>query len=260
MLDKTLLKYNPDLRESNRRGGFYWMKGKPYVSVTNVLKVLDKPALVYWSNREIYRAMMVNPGLSQEEAMAAPYKTSDAAKSRGTTVHSLVENYKHGLDYLEKVDAFFKPYAEAFHSFVEDHKLEVIENERSVISKKYGYAGTLDMLAHIGGTDKVYIFDIKTGKDVYPEAFLQMSAYRQALDEAGVKVDGMGVILLKTGQNGKPTGTYKFEQGEDCFPVFKAALEIWKWKNADLIESIKKNIKPYTEENADAIKAEITNE
>lgn len=246
-MNKVLLKYNPDLRESNRRGGFYWMKGKPYVSVTTVLKVLDKPALLFWSNREIYRAAMVNPGISEEEAMLAPHKTSDKAKTRGTTVHSLVENYKHGKDYLENVDEFFKPYAQAFHDFVEDHKLQVIENERSVISKKYGYAGTLDMLARIGDSDKVYIFDIKTGKDIYDEAFLQMSAYKQALEEVGVKVDGIGVILLKTGKDGKPTGTYKFETGEDCFPIFKACLDIWKWKSQDLIASIKKNMKPYQE-------------
>jgi hypothetical protein len=242
-MNKTLLKYNPDLRESNRRGGFYWLDGKPYVSVTTVLKVLDKPALLFWSNREIYRTMMVNPGQSEEEAMLAPHKTSDVAKARGTTVHSLVENYKHGQDYLDNVDEFFKPYAKAFHKFVEDHGLKVLENERSVVSPKFGFAGTLDMLAKIGDSDRTYIFDIKTGKDIYPEAFIQMSAYAQALEEAGVKVDGIGVILLKTGQDGKPTGNYKFEIGEPCFDIFKSCLTIWKWKNKDLIESIKKYIK-----------------
>lgn len=240
---KTLSKYFPDLRESHRRGGFYWMKGLPYVSVTTVLKVLDKPSLLYWSNREIYRAMMVNPGLGEEEAMQAPYKTSDKAKTRGTTVHSLVENFKVGKDYLDNVDDFFKPYAKAFSNFVKDHQLEVVENERSVVSKKHGFAGTLDMLAHIGPEKKLYLLDIKTGKDIYVEAFLQLSAYREALREIGVEVEGTGVILLKTGPNGKPTGTYKFEQGDECFDVFKACLTIWKWKNQDLIESIKKNIK-----------------
>ena len=39
-----------------RRGGFYWIDNKPYVSVTKVLEVLDKPALRYWFGKEVYYA------------------------------------------------------------------------------------------------------------------------------------------------------------------------------------------------------------
>jgi hypothetical protein len=231
-----------DLRESNRRGGFYWLNGLPYVSVTTVLKVLDKPSLMYWAKREVYRACLVNPSISEDDAIRAPEVTSAKACSRGTTVHSLVENYKKGEDYLNNVDEFFKPYAKAFDNFVREHQVEVIENERSVVSTKYGYAGTLDLLARIGPEKKVYLLDIKTGKDVYPEAFIQLSAYKQALHEAGVEVDAMAVVLLKTGPNGNPTGTYKFEQGEPCLKVFLAAMKIWKWKSAELISNIQNKL------------------
>jgi hypothetical protein len=59
-----------DMRESSRRGGFYWhTDGRPYISVTTVLSVIDKPALRYWFGKEVYRAMVVNPTLGEKEAL-----------------------------------------------------------------------------------------------------------------------------------------------------------------------------------------------
>ena len=234
-----------DFRESNRRGGFYWDKdGKPYISVTTILQVLDKPALRYWFGREVYRAVVVDPGLSEKSALGAPYRKSKTAMSRGTTVHSIVESYKHTKKYLKGVSKEFKPYAQAFYNWYEDNDVEILENEKTVLSKKYGIAGTLDLTFKFVKKGRLFIADVKTGKDIYPEVFLQLSAYKYAYEETtGEKVDGIAVILLSTGQDGEATGKYKFEEGEYCFDEFLAARKLWIWKNQDLIASVKKHMK-----------------
>ena len=233
-----------DLRESNRRGGFYWDKqGKPYISVTTILGVLDKPALRWWFGREVYNAMVVDPTLTQKEALGAPYASSKKAMGRGTSVHSIVENYKHTKTYMKRLPKDIKPYAEAFYTWFEDNNVEILENEKTVISEKYGYAGTLDLVIKYKEKGRLMICDVKTGKDIYDEVFMQLSAYKQAFEEAGGEEVGIGVILLSTGKDGEPTGKYKFEEGEYCFDEFLAARKLWIWKNRDLISSVKKQMK-----------------
>lgn len=210
----------------NRRGQFYWKGGKPYVSVTNVLRVIDKPALRYWFGKQVFLAMTKNPEMSEGEAMSAPYAKSDKAKARGTTVHSIVEAYKKEGTIIEKVLEPYKGYAQAFYKWVDDNKVEVLESEKTVISETHGFAGTLDLKVKVNG--KVKIIDIKTGKDIYTEAFLQLSAYKHALiEDSKDKIDGMGVLLLSE------NGTYKYEEAPDDFEVFLACQKLWYFLNKE---------------------------
>jgi len=214
-------------KTNKRRGGFYFLNDRPYVSVTTVLEIIDKPALRWWFGQQVYLAMLKNPSLSQKEALSAPYRTSDKAKNRGTTVHSIVEAYKKGVfDIDKKVIADYSGYAKAFKKWVKETNAKVLDNERSVVSEKYKYAGTLDLLAVLNGNKIPTIVDIKTGKDIYPEAFLQLSAYKQALVEnKGIdEACDISVLLLKE------DGTYKYEVGHYDFEAFLACKKIWENK------------------------------
>lgn len=212
----TLLIMSMNMKDfkNQRRGGCYWINGKPYLTVTTILKIIDKPALRYWFGKEVYLAMVKDPTLSQQEALAAPYKTSDKAKSRGLTVHSIVEAYKNVGKI--KVAEDFKGYQDAFIKFITDTKAKILTQEKTVIDEENRFAGTLDMLAEING--KEVIIDVKTGKDIYPEAFLQLSAYAHA---SGNNCD-IAVLLLK--DNGK----YKFEYGEKDLNSFLACKKIYE--------------------------------
>lgn len=233
-------------KKKQRRGGFYWFDEVPYVSVTTILGVIDKKPLMYWFGKEVYLAMVKNPSLDQKSALAAPYKITETAQERGTDVHMVVESYEKTRKALDGLREGIKAYATAFYDWVEENNMELVEHERTVISQKYKYAGTLDLLARNKKTKKLYLIDIKTGKYIYPEAFLQLSAYQQGLKEEGVKVNGLAVLLLK--ENGK----YKFEEGESALSVFLNAKGLWEWKNKSLIEKVGykgKNIKPESEVN-----------
>ena len=215
---------NKDKRQ-HRRGGFYWNDGKPFVSVTTVLQVLDKPALRYWFGKQVYLAMVKDPTLNEKAALSAPYQVSDKAKSRGSTIHSIVEAYKAGAK-VEDVPEEFRGYNQALHLWIGDNHVEILEHERTVKHEGHRYAGTLDLLVKLNGNDKPLIVDVKTGKDIYPEAFLQLSAYAAALYEEGVEAD-MAVLLLKE------DGKYKFERGEPNMTAFLACKTLWEWLNLE---------------------------
>ena len=222
-----------DFRDA-RRGGYYWLDGDPYVSVTNAIGVLDKPALRYWFGREVWRAMSADPTLSEKDALGAPYRVSDDAKSRGSTIHSIVEAYRHTEEYIETVPSQFKGYAQAFYRWTADNHIAIVEHERTVVSRKHGYAGTLDLLVNINGNEMPIIIDVKTGKDIYPEAYLQLAAYRQALKENGQETAGSAVLLLQEDGSFK----YQFTQ-EDYFRTFFACLVIFQWQHAEEMANLR---------------------
>ena len=214
-------------KKNERRGEFYWINEKPYVSVTNVLKILDKPALRYWYGDQVYNAMIINPNLSRQEALSAPYKTTGKAQERGKTIHSLIEAYKKTGAVIDTVPEHLKGYANAFYSWVGVNKIEIVENEKTVINEDYKYAGTLDLLVRVNGED--YLIDAKTGKDIYLESTLQLSAYQKALGGIAPKI---GVLLLKE------DGEYKFATVNPRFDVFLNCKALWEWMNEDLIKQV----------------------
>jgi hypothetical protein len=219
-------------KKKERRGGFYWFDEIPYVSVTTVLNVISKEFLMYWYGKQIYLAMVINPTISQKEALAAPYKITETAQDRGSKVHLIAESYEKTRKALDGLKEDIKPYATAFYDWVEENNMELVEHERTVVSKKYKFAGTLDLLARNKKTKKLYLIDLKTGKAIYPQAFLQLSAYKQGLLEEKVKVDKIAVLLLK--ENGK----YKFEEGESNLDVFLAAKTLYEWQNKEKLIKI----------------------
>jgi len=213
-----------------RKGGFYWVGKKPYISVTNVLKIIDKPQIVYWFGKEVYQAMVANPELDERGALNAPYAKSDQAKNRGTTVHSIVEAYKNGSGEIRTIPEY-QGYATGFYNFVKDMGFQVTNNEGSIFSEVHKYAGTFDLRGFMQSRpDEYWLIDVKTGKDIYPEAGLQLSAYKHGVLEQGSIVHRIGVLLLS------PTGKYKFAEQEDDFDIFLSAKKLYEWKNRETLE------------------------
>lgn len=217
-------------RRNERRGGFYWVEGKPYVSVTNVLSVIAKPGLQFWYGKMVYQAIIKNPSLSQQEALAMPGIESGKAKSRGTNVHKVVELFEKHLDGSKEVPEAMAGYYKALCKWFADTKVKIIAHEQTVWSHKYQYAGTADLLVKKG--KERWLLDVKTGKEIYPEAFLQLSAYKQAIEEGGEKIDQIGVLLLRE------TGNYKFEIGTYSIRSFLAAKFLWGFLNKELCKEL----------------------
>lgn len=152
------------------------------VSITSVTSHFNKEIFVKWRKR-----------VGVEEAD----KITKAATSRGTDMHTLVENYLYNRD-LPTVqplsDFLFK---------VAKSELNKINNiyclEGALYSKKLGVAGTTDCIAEFDG--ELAVIDFKTSKKPKPREwienyFVQAMFYGMALYEmTGIRIKKLVIIM-----------------------------------------------------------------
>ncbi|WP_217514868.1 hypothetical protein, partial [Streptomyces lunaelactis] len=125
----------------------------------------------------------------------AHVRKKDERADVGTAVHKLIEAHVLGQPMPEELldDPELAPFLRHFLRFVDEWQVTFEASEMVVGSYEQGYAGTLDYLLRsplVSGTyelpaDQLFMGDTKTGgeldvKGVYPEAALQMAAYRNA--------------------------------------------------------------------------------
>lgn len=177
--------------------------------VTTILKQgTPKPALMYWSaNLTAEEAFATLPTLvaaslypdrkaeAYDWLRKAHIRKKDDRKDIGIAAHKLVEAHVLGTPLPEELlaDPEMAPYLENFLRWVSEWEIEFEASELVVGNEEDGYAGTLDYLfrsRRVAAALEVarrtlFLGDTKTGgeldeKGVYPEAGLQMSAYRRA--------------------------------------------------------------------------------
>lgn len=171
-------------------------------SITTILGVLDKPALMYWAAEQAAEAAVSVakslPDRIEEEGQAAVVKWLRDARFRqpkdqrsaadlGTAVHEALEQLAL-TGSMPAVDDEVRPFLEQFDRWAQKWQPEYEAAELTVYSPKYGYAGTADGIMKVDGMR--VNFDYKTtrksidstGKRTgpYPEVGLQIAAARYA--------------------------------------------------------------------------------
>lgn len=210
----------------------YTFDGQFVPGVTTILKVIDKPALAGWYKKIVrdYWLEAVQSGRTDwakihKESWTADKKLSKAAADIGQNVHAYAEAVLKELPLPTLLTDEAKRGAEAFHKWLDAHKVKLLASERMVFSQEHYYAGTCDIIAEIDG--KYCVGDFKTSSGIYPEMRFQTAAYQQAIqEEKGVKVDGRWIIRFD-----KKTGEFEskfFEDFELDFSGFRAALTLHK--------------------------------
>jgi hypothetical protein len=165
----------------------------------------------------------------------------DAAASRGTEVHRIVEALSQGHT-PEIVPAETVPYLVSLERLVRDHP-PVIVHAESGITSAHGYAGTLDAILRYGR--RLVIRDYKTRKDerrarLYGEEALQLAAYRHAdwlVSDDGAatpmpRIHAAEVVLLWPSIGPDDPG-YRIERvdaGRETFRAFLHVLDIYRWR------------------------------
>jgi hypothetical protein len=197
-----------------RRAGYYH---PPFVpekmpSVTTVLGILAKPALIYWAAKTAAEAALDDPTLSVAQACAAIYKKRDTAGDLGSDIHRMIDRQEYDMD---KVEGVAKGYIEAYEKFRKQIPHKIILKEQIVYSEKHKYAGSFDALIETKDK-KIILVDYKTSKSVYPEYAIQLEAYRSAILEMGMakRIDSCAILHLK------PDGTYSFIEMKGDLEVF----------------------------------------
>lgn len=220
--------------------GHYTWAGARFPSVTTVLKVLNKPALLYWASSVVAKRVIeayqngenMDEVLEYDELRMLPFAQKDDKASLGSLVHDVVEKAVAGreinFDYLTD-DA--KPYAESAITWVQENKPKYVFCERALFNTEYGYAGTCDAVVELGG--RRLVLDYKTSQTTYEDHALQLAAYRRAefSVDRGVQEtmpDTEGGAILIVGE--KKCRLYDWECGEKEFQVFLNALNVYRWK------------------------------
>lgn len=210
-------------------------------SVTNVIGSLDKPGLMFWAARTVAEQAVALAGslqnLDPSEAVdmlkGSPWRNSNRAASRGTNVHTIVENILNGQSEVIINDASpeAKPYLAQALRFFADHEVKPWHTEVSMFGD--GYAGTCDFVGTIDGTP--CLIDWKTGKNgPYKEVALQLSALGHTefavINGEPQYIKPMPQLWLAVHFT---PDKYKIVQVEDSYEAFRHLLHVWHWRNGD---------------------------
>ena len=232
------------------RSRFYHVEGRELPSVTTVLEVIAKPALGPWYAKEERRyfetamlEVLSRPGARDPEYVLAAVaeavtgvKAADKEKQRaamiGTAVHAGIEWH---LRRALGDDAGPEPQlpdaaawaVESWKDWAASVKLEPLAIERTVYCLECGYAGTLDLYARVKGVPSV--LDWKTGRAIYPEAFLQNVAYRHAARRLGMASD-QGLVVRLPKLLDDPAWEVMAVPATLRQADFLAALHLWRWQ------------------------------
>ncbi|MGO9171983.1 MAG: hypothetical protein ACLP7P_08475 [Rhodomicrobium sp.] len=176
--------------------------------VTSVLKRLDKPALLQWAANSAVEALKESwrrkkgelDGADFDNAKTAHNRIRDDAANTGKKVHAAVEALFRGEEIAQTDDPRVLRGIEAGKSWLAANKIEVIEPERLLFSRRWFFAGTADLLARVNG--KLTIVDFKTSSGIYIDHLLQTAAYGIAEEEdSGCRIQQRLIVRLdkKTG-------------------------------------------------------------
>jgi hypothetical protein len=156
-----------------------------YQSVTTILDVIAKPALLNWygsiaaawavDNVEVMLRMLADLGRDVTvKAVAARGRAErDRKGAIGTRAHQAIEAMLAGLPVLTDPDT--APLVEQYRRFARDWRFVPEWSEAMVVSERYGYAGTLDLIGYLAG--RRAMIDLKTGSYMAPEMGIQLAAY-----------------------------------------------------------------------------------
>jgi hypothetical protein len=232
------------------RDRFYTIHGRQLPSVTTILEIIAKPALGPWYAKEERRyfetamlEVLSQPGARDPEYVLAAVaeavsgvKAADREKQKaltiGTAIHAGIEwqlRSRLGEDAgpeptLPEAAAWG---VESWKDWATEVALEPLAVERPVYCEACGYAGTLDLYARVRGV--LTVLDWKSGKAIYPEAFLQNVAYRHAAARLGMPAE-QGLIVRLPKLLDDPAWEVMPVPEELRIEEFQAALALWRWQ------------------------------
>lgn len=193
----------------DKRHAYTTKEGELYTGVTNIVGLMRKGFMAPWAALEAvkhlgYRGKGDYPELTEElleEAKNSWRRISDEAKVAGSLAHDWVERNIAGetQDLPENKEA-----CNAVNAFIEWSKKvnpQWHASELIVGSQLHRFAGTLDAIATING--KLTLVDFKTSKAIYPENFIQLSAYQIALEEYQ-QITPQKRMVVRLPKDGKP--------------------------------------------------------
>lgn len=211
-------------------------------SVTNILRLLHKEALVNWQIEQACLAILTAPRKEGEGDDAfvlrvlhveqQQHQERNLAADRGTQIHQGMELLFKGQPVTAELDPWIRPAFEALCKMG-----ETVATEKILVGP--GYAGTTDLLQN--GGEYWRLWDFKGTKKIpdpikqgaWPEHRLQLSAYAEALRIT--LNDGKPIIPGNVYISTANQGEYVICEHEDWEKTywngFRPLVEHWQWAN-----------------------------
>ena len=165
-----------DARKAKKEKQEIW-----YPSVTTVMNVLDKPALLNWKIDQHLETVLENWGI--KKIKAATELKLDAAPKAGTDIHNVLEEFiglgKEPADPVE-----LKICQNVKEALADMCGKQDWQCEQYFIDSKYGYAGCADLVSEnwiIDYKSKQTADKFKPGKMVWNEHYMQLAAYSHGI-------------------------------------------------------------------------------
>ena len=206
----------PEITTESIKGKRFYVTpdGNKYPSITTVLSDRNKEGIRKW--RESVGQDVANQVMRQ-------------AASRGTAVHTLIENYLNNEE-LSKQDVLPVALFATIKSEL-DNINNIRIQEGGLYSDKLGVAGRVDCIAEYKG--KISVIDFKTStkekKEEWVENyFIQGSAYCEMYEERFLQPIEQVVILIVTEDGAVQTF---IKDKKDYLPLLKTAIKEFNEKN-----------------------------
>lgn len=180
----------------------YYLQDGTYVpGASTITGVMDKGrGLLIWANRLGFDQVDVN-------------KYVDSLADAGTLAHYLIEcdmmGFERDESYLAEFTKIQMNHAETallkYYEWRDKYEIKPIWHEEQLVSEKYRFGGTLDILAKVRDVKTnspawlTVLIDIKTCKSLYgpgDEKWTQVAGYDLLAEENGQKVDECRILRV----------------------------------------------------------------
>jgi hypothetical protein len=189
--DKITIKFDEEAHK-------YYVDGNEYFSATTLIgQGCVKPGLERWKRitpmieykKKLNKVLDDNEQLDRvklerlyKESMEHTDNVSDDASLVGSVVHGLVEDFIKGKEIPNQSDPAVVNCWNLFLDWWNQQNYKVVDIERKLFSKKYGYVGTLDLVVE-NKKGELVLIDLKTSNQIVFGYVLQANAYKQAYEE-----------------------------------------------------------------------------
>lgn len=213
-------------------------KANALPSVTNIISILDRPALNDWRVRTAIEAALTLPRLPDESVddyanriVTDAEQQSVDARDFGTRIHDALDARLQTMSIPATEDTSIAPYLAGAWEWIVENVTKVYRTEFYCSHRHFNYAGRVDLECDVAGLGRT-VCDFKTQRikgdkcTTYPEWGEQIAAYSNAIALPGEPISGLSVVI----DSAKPSPCFTHiwtEQAED-FETFLHAFAIWQ--------------------------------
>lgn len=169
------------------------------------------------------------------------YAERDKAAEAGTLAHDMIEAHILGREFVAPPcdEGVLTKARNAFAQFLEwreQTKIEIIATEKSYVSERHQFGGTVDAI----GRDmkgRIVLMDWKSSNSVYVDYLTQLAAYALLLQECVPEWTPQGFHLLRVAKESADFSHYFFGELEQAKRSFILMRELY-----DIDHALKKRV------------------